>query len=39
MNSTSKNTAITFISQVISLGLGIILIIILARVLGPTGKL
>jgi len=38
MNRISKNTAITFLSQILSLGLGIILLIILARVLGPEGK-
>jgi len=38
MNSISKNSAVTFSSQVLILGLGLITSIILARVLGPTGK-
>jgi len=38
MNSISKNTIITFLAQLLSLGLGIIILIILVRVLGPMGK-
>lgn len=38
MNGISKNSAITFSSQILIFALGIITSIILARVLGPTGK-
>lgn len=38
MISLSKNSAITFSSQILILVLGIIIMIILARALGPTGK-
>jgi len=38
MNSISKNSAITFSSQILILALGLVTSIILARVLGPTGK-
>lgn len=38
MNSVSKNSAITFLSRILIFALGIITSIILARVLGPTGK-
>jgi len=38
MNSISKNSAITFSSQVIIFAIGFTTSIILARVLGPTGK-
>jgi len=38
MNSISKNSAITFSSQIVIFGLGLITSIILARALGPTGK-
>jgi len=38
MNSISKNSAITFSSQILIFTLGLTTSIILARVLGPTGK-
>jgi len=38
MNSISKNSAITFSSQILIFALGLITSIILARTLGPTGK-
>lgn len=38
MNSISKNSAITFSTQVLIFGLGLVVSIILARALGPTGK-
>ena len=38
MNSISKNSAITFSSQILIFALGFITSIILARTLGPTGK-
>ena len=38
MISLSKNSAITFSSQILIFILGIIIMIILARALGPTGK-
>ena len=38
MNSISKNSAITFSSQILIFILGIISSIIIARILGPTGN-
>lgn len=38
MNSISKNSAITFSSQILIFALGLITSIILARTLGPTGR-
>jgi O-antigen/teichoic acid export membrane protein len=38
MNSFSKNTAITFITQILNLVLGITTSVIIARILGPEGK-
>jgi O-antigen/teichoic acid export membrane protein len=38
MDSFSKNTAITFITQILNLVLGIMTSIIIARILGPEGK-
>ena len=38
MNSISKNSAITFLSQIFIVALGLITSIILARALGPTGR-
>lgn len=38
MNSISKNSAITFSSQILIFAVGFIVSIILARTLGPTGK-
>jgi len=38
MNSISKNSAITFSSQILIFALGLIASIILARALGPTGR-
>jgi len=38
MNSISKNSAITFSSQIVIFAVGIVTSIILARILGPTGK-
>jgi len=38
MNSISKNSSITFLTHLLIFGLGIATTVILARVLGPTGK-
>ena len=38
MSSITKNSSITFLSQILIFALGFITSIILARILGPTGK-